>query len=119
MSSVHGGPYGGIYAGLVVVAGALLAPLAAPILSPEEFLRYEAALGLKPPEFEHQNNGPLPQYFADEFGWEDMVREVARIYRTLTPAERSEAAIFSTVGATPRDRFLRPQVWLAPSDLQE
>jgi hypothetical protein len=84
-----------IYAGLVVVAGALLAPLAAPILSPEEFLRYEAALGLKPPEFEHQNNGPLPQYFADEFGWEDMVREVATIYRTLTPAEQSETAIFA------------------------
>jgi hypothetical protein len=84
-----------VYATLVAVTGAVLAPLAAPILSPEVFLRYEAALGIKPPEFEHQNNGPLPQYFADEFGWEDMVREVARIYRTLTPAEQAETAIFA------------------------
>ncbi len=84
-----------VYATLVAVTGAVLAPLAAPILSPEGFLRYESALGLKPPEFEHQNNGPLPQYFADEFGWEDMVREVARIYRSLTPAERAQTAIFS------------------------
>jgi hypothetical protein len=84
-----------LYAGLAVVAGAVLAPLAAPILSPEALLRYEETLGLKPPEFEHQNNGPLPQYFADEFGWEDMVRAVAQVYHTLTPAEQADTAIFS------------------------
>ena len=83
------------YAGLCLVAGAVLAPLAAPILSPPALLRYERILGLQPPEFEHQNNGPLPQYFADEFGWEDMVREVARIYHGLTPAEQAETAIFA------------------------
>jgi hypothetical protein len=83
------------YFAAAVLAGAALVPLAAPVLSPEDFLRYEGWLGMRPPEFEHQNNGPLPQYFADEFGWEDMVREVARVFHTLTPAEQAKTAIFA------------------------
>jgi hypothetical protein len=80
----------------VAVVGALaLLPLAAPVFSPETFLRYSAWLGIKPPPAEHQNNGPLPQYFADEFGWDEMVREVARVYRALPPAEQAKVAIFS------------------------
>ena len=83
------------YATLVIIAGAALAPLSAPILSPDSFLRYQKTLGLEPPKAENQNNGPLPQYFADEFGWEEMVREVARVYHSLPAEEQSRAAIFS------------------------
>ena len=83
------------YATLVIVAGAALAPLSVPILSPEGFLRYQKALRLEPPKAENQNNGPLPQYFADEFGWEEMVREVARIYHGLPAEEQARTAIFS------------------------
>jgi len=83
------------YATLVIVAGAALAPLSVPILSPEGFLRYQKALRLEPPNAENQNNGPLPQYFADEFGWEEMVREVARIYHGLPAEEQARTAIFS------------------------
>jgi len=83
------------YATLVIVAGTALAPLSVPILSPEGFLRYQKALRVEPPKAENQNNGPLPQYFADEFGWEEMVREVARIYRGLPAEEQARTAIFS------------------------
>ncbi len=83
------------YAALVVVAGALLAPIFCPILSPEAFMRYQKALHIPVPESEHQNNGPLPQYFADEFGWENMVQQVARVYNSLPPEERARTAIFS------------------------
>jgi hypothetical protein len=83
------------YATLVIVAGAALAPLSVPILSPEGFLRYQKSLRLEPPKAENQNNGPLPQYFADEFGWEEMVREVARIYHSLPAEEQARTAIFS------------------------
>ena len=83
------------YIFLLLVSGALLAPFCVPVLSPENFLRYESRLGLKPPEIEHQDNGPFPQWFADEFGWEDMVREVARVYHSLPPDEQKRAAIFS------------------------
>lgn len=83
------------YALTIVVAGVLLAPLFCPILPPEKFVRYQRALHIPIPESEHQNNGPLPQYFADEFGWEPMVREIARVYNSLSPEERARTAIFS------------------------
>ncbi len=82
------------YVVLVVVAGAVLAPTIMPLLTPETYIRYQKALGVEPPKAENQNNGPLPQYFADEFGWEDMVREVARVYHGLSPEEQSHTAIF-------------------------
>lgn len=84
-----------IYATLVVVVGAVLAPFSVPILSTENYIRYQQAVGLEPPKSENQNNGPLPQYYADEFGWEEMVREVARVYHSLPVEEQARTGIFS------------------------
>ncbi|HEV7550331.1 MAG TPA: glycosyltransferase family 39 protein [Candidatus Angelobacter sp.] len=83
------------YVALVIAVGALLMPFSVPVLSPENFLRYQKAMGFQPPEIEHQQNGPLPQWFADEFGWQEMVEKVARIYNSLSPEERAHTAIFS------------------------
>ena len=83
------------YVALVVIIGALLMPISLPILSPENYLKYQAALHITPPQAERQNNGPLPQYFADEFGWEEMVQRIAAVYNRLTPEERKRTAIFA------------------------
>lgn len=83
------------YVAVLALCTAILAPLFAPILPIESFIRYQRKLGIEPPKAENQNNGSLPQYFADEFGWEDMVREVARIYNSLPPDERARTAIFA------------------------
>ncbi len=85
----------GVYAVLVIVVGVLLLPFSVPVLSPENYLRYQKALGLQPPEIEHQQNGPLPQWYADEFGWQEMVEKVAGVYNSLSPEERTRTAIFS------------------------
>ena len=45
-----------------------------PFFSPETYIRYQQTLGFEPPKAENQNTGPLPQHFADEFGWEEMTR---------------------------------------------
>jgi hypothetical protein len=37
--------------------------------------------------------GPLPQFFADRFGWREMVAEVARVYQALPEAERAHTLI--------------------------
>jgi Dolichyl-phosphate-mannose-protein mannosyltransferase len=84
-----------VYPALCFLSGLLLAPLACPILPPETFLAYQRKLGIKPPAAEHQNNGPLPQQFADEFGWEPMVQQVARVFHSLPPEEQARTAIFS------------------------
>ncbi len=84
-----------VYVVLVVVVTCLLAPLAVPVLSVENYLRYQKALGFEPPKAENQPTGPLPQHFADEFGWEEMAREVGRIYNALPPEQRAKTAIFA------------------------
>ena len=83
-----------IYAVLIAIAGALVAPLSLPILPIETFIRYQRWLHLEPPQTENHAMGPLPQLYADEFGWPEMVARVAAAYNTLSPSERAQCAIF-------------------------
>jgi hypothetical protein len=83
------------YVALIVVSASLLAPLSVPVLRAKKYVRYQKALGIEPPKAENQSTGPLPQHFADEHGWEDMAREVARIYNELPPEQRAATAIFA------------------------
>ena len=84
-----------VYVGLIVTATCLLAPMAAPVLPAQTYIRYQKAIGLEPPKAENQPTGPLPQHFADEFGWEEMAREAARVYHELPPEQRAATAIFA------------------------
>ena len=83
------------YAVLVLGSAIVLAPTVSPILSPEGAIAYQKKLGLEPSKAENQPTGPLPQYFADEFGWETMARETARVYKSLSPEEQTRTAIFA------------------------
>lgn len=82
------------YAAVLALTGALLAPFFVPLLPPEGFVRYRDAVGFDQPRIETHRLGPLPQLFADRFGWPEMAAEVARVHRTLPPAEREAAAVF-------------------------
>ena len=83
------------YVGLIAAATCLLGPMAAPILPVEMYVRYQKAIGFEPPKAENQPTGPLPQHFADEFGWEAMALEVARVYYGLPAEQRAVTAIFA------------------------
>jgi hypothetical protein len=80
---------------LLVIGGALLAPYVMPILPVETFIRYQHALHIEPPKTENHRMGPLPQQYADMFGWPEMTAAVARAYDTLTPQEKAKCAIFA------------------------
>jgi hypothetical protein len=84
-----------VYVTLVLLSTAVLLPMSSPILSPEAFIEYQRSVALEPIRAENQATGPLPQFFADEFGWEEMTREVARIYNLLPAEERARTAIFA------------------------
>jgi hypothetical protein len=84
-----------VYVIAIILITCIIAPLSAPILSPENYVRYQKALGLEPLKAENQPTGPLPQHFADEFGWEEMAQEVGRVYNALPPEERAKTAIFA------------------------
>ena len=70
------------------------APFSIPILSVDTFIKYSETLGIKPESGERAELGLLPQFYADRFGWEDMVKQVALAYNQLTPEEKKEALIF-------------------------
>ena len=83
-----------IYVSALLLGGALFAPFALPVLSPEGFIRYQQALHVTSPAVEHQESGPLQQQvYADMFGWEEMTGEVARAYFNLPIDVRGKTAI--------------------------
>jgi hypothetical protein len=81
---------------LVVGAGALTAPLFTPLLDPERYVAYERWLGMERSKTEVAHVGPLPQMIGDQFGWPELVAEVARVYHALPEEERAQAAIFAS-----------------------
>ncbi len=58
------------------------------------YVRYAAAIRLEQPRLENHQLGPLPQLFADQFGWEEMAAAVAGPYNSLAPDVRAKTAIF-------------------------
>ena len=70
------------------------APFAIPVLPPETYIRYSQALHISPPPIETHKLGPLPQSFADRFGWEEMTAVVAGVYDHLPAEVRPRTAIF-------------------------
>jgi hypothetical protein len=82
--------------GVLLLGGVAVAPLVVPLLPVETLVAYERALGLHAPNAEKKMMGPLPQHFADRFGWEEMARAVASIYEGLSPEDRSKVTILAS-----------------------
>ena len=102
---------------LLLASGAHLAPLSVPILSPDKFLAYLKYLPMKLPVMEHgHERAPLPQWYADQFGWEEIVAETAKAYNQLTPAERPGCGIFAQdYGQAGSIDFFGPRYGLPPA----
>jgi hypothetical protein len=79
----------------VFALGVVAAPIVLPILPPEKIVPYMDALGIKMTRTESHMRGLLPQHFADEFGWPEMVETVAGVYNSLPPDERAKTAILA------------------------
>jgi len=82
-----------VAAAVLVAAGALVAPLAIPILPVEKLIAYQEKLGAAPKQSENNALGLLSQHFADRFGWREMTAAVARAWSSLPPEERRDAMI--------------------------
>jgi len=78
----------------VLVSGILISPLARPLLSPDKFIEYQSAMGLEPPSSEGKQLEKLPQFYADMFGWEDLARNVSKVYLSLSEDERKTTVIY-------------------------
>jgi hypothetical protein len=104
------------YPALLLLSGAFFSPLAIPVLTPEQYTRFTRAIHLEQPRIETHKLGPLPQLYADQFGWEEMVQVVARIYNGLPPEVRADTAIFGqTYGEAGAVDFFGPKYGLPPA----
>jgi hypothetical protein len=81
--------------GIIVLASLPAVPLVTWFLPPERLLAYQDALGFKLSKAEVHHESLLPQPIADQFGWPEMVGEVAGIYNSLPPEERAQTGIWA------------------------
>jgi hypothetical protein len=82
-------------AALMLAYGLATLPFGLPVLPPEPMARYAQATGITAGVT--TNTGevlPLPQDYADMLGWKEQAEAVARVYQTLTPAERADAVVY-------------------------
>jgi hypothetical protein len=79
----------------VMLAGLLILPFARPTLSLEQFLKYQHALGLEPPSNEGQElNRAIPQFYADMHGWEELAKNVSKVYQSLPAEEQKHTLVY-------------------------
>lgn len=81
---------------VVAANGIYLIPITVPVLPPDKFLAYTTTLPFKLPVMEHAHaRAPLPQWYADQFGWNEIVAETAVAWNRLAPEERHDCGIFT------------------------
>jgi MFS family permease len=97
------------YATLLVVIAILIAPMSLPILTPAQWLAYTDRMHLrdKASHSENESDGPLPQFYADRFGWQELTDDVTRIYKALPRDEQARVGILcSNYGEASAINFL-------------
>jgi hypothetical protein len=81
---------------VLLAGGAVLAPIVIPMLPPDQFLVYLSKIPIKAPRSEHSHeHAQLPQHYADQFGWEEMVAEVNVAWQRIPLEERPGCGIFA------------------------
>ncbi len=80
----------------VLAMGAVALPLAVPLLPVDSLIAYQkAVLGGPAASQERTRVGLLPQHFADMFGHEELVAEVAKVFHSLPAAEQARTGIYA------------------------
>jgi Dolichyl-phosphate-mannose-protein mannosyltransferase len=106
-----------VLAVLLLAGGAILAPLALPILPVEQFITYMQRLPIKLPRSEHSHmRAVLPQHYADQFGWNEIVDEVVVAWNKIPVDERKDCGVFAQdYGQAGAIDFLGPKFGLPPA----
>jgi hypothetical protein len=91
----------------IALSGAILLPITTPIMTPAQWVWYANATHIR--KALGDLNGPMPQYLADRFGWQEEVDLVGKLLQNLSPADRRHVVIFtSNYGEAGAIEFLMP-----------
>src|SRR5271156_221651 len=85
----------GVYALALIWVGYRSISFSIPVMPPERFVAYEKKMGFAPQDTENHDATILPQFYADRFGWSDLVAQVNAIYHALPPNEQAVTGIFA------------------------
>jgi len=102
---------------LILTGGAWFAPVVVPILPVDKYIAYQEKLPIKVPRSEHSHVGAvLPQHYADQFGWHEIVSEVVVAWNRIPEAERADCGIFAQdYGAAGAIDWYGPRYGLPPA----
>ncbi|WP_348266768.1 glycosyltransferase family 39 protein [Edaphobacter paludis] len=85
-----------VFVAVEVIGLFVFLPFSIPVLPPMQYLAYAKKLHYRSANSETQEEEPLlPQFYADRFGWSDLVEEVARVYHSLPPQEQAVTGIYA------------------------
>lgn len=94
---------------VLVVAAMVVLPMSIPLMQPKAWLTYTKATHLYQTSSNAENEavGPLPQFYADRFGWQEEVDKVSWIYHSLSPEDQKKVGILcSNYGEASAINFL-------------
>ena len=93
----------------LLLTSLLLLPMGSPVLRPEAWVRYTTAIHLPRNKSETADADPLPEFFADRFGWQQEVNLVVGAFRSLSAADRQRVCVFgNNYGEAAAIDFLGP-----------
>lgn len=85
----------GAYAVVQIVGLVLFFPFSVPVLPPQQFVKYAQMLHFQPKDSENHAATILPQFYADRFGWHELVVQLDGIYHSLPPHEQAVTGILA------------------------
>jgi hypothetical protein len=83
------------YAALMTLSVVITAPMAVPVLSPANFVRYTRILHFAPIDSEQHPGSAFPEFFADHLGWQSLADSVSRVYHALPLGEQQQTGIIT------------------------
>ncbi len=79
-----------------VIALLIAMPFAVPVLPVQDYISFARKTGMNLETGEQNEQGVLPQFFADRFGWEKLAQKTAAVYQALPDSDKTDCVIFTT-----------------------
>jgi hypothetical protein len=80
---------------IVILVEIYVLPVARPLVPVKTFIYYYGEISTRN-NMERKSLGNLPQFYADRFGWEEMTKKVAIVYRSIPEREQSKTCIVTS-----------------------
>ncbi len=80
----------------LLLSGLVILPMSSPVLRPAAWVRYTSALHLHGDSTETAATGPLPEFYADRFGWQQEARIVVDTFAALPAPDQRRVCLFGS-----------------------